>query len=145
MFKHILIPTDGSDPSLHAARIGIALARQVGATVHAYHVLAPLAAVAHFSDLIRHAPDDYHHEAVRRAQQQLEAIHVLAEEAGGPFESGYAFDQRPYSAIVGAARQYDCDLIVMGTHGRTGVDRLMMGSQASKVLSCSDVPVMVCR
>lgn len=145
MFKHILIPTDGSEQSLRAARIGVALARQFGAKVHAYHVLAPLAAVAHFSDLIRHAPDDYHHEAVSRAQQQLEAIHDLAREAGVPFESGYAFDQRPYSAIVGAAKRYDCDLIVMGTHGRTGVDRLLMGSQSSKVLGCSDIPVMVCR
>jgi nucleotide-binding universal stress UspA family protein len=144
MFKNILVPTDGSDQSLCAARIAIALAKQLGARVHAYHVLAPLAAVAHFSDLIRHAPDDYHQEAVRRAEQQLQAIHELAKEAGVPFDGGYAFDQRPYSAIVGAARHYGCDLIVMGTHGRTGVDRLVMGSQASKVLSCSDIPVMVC-
>lgn len=144
MFKNILIPTDGSDQSLRAARIAIALARQVGARVHAYHVLAPLAAVAHFSDLIRHAPDDYHQEAVSRAQRKLEAIRELAQEAGVPFDGDYAFDQRPYSAIVGAARQYDCDLIVMGTHGHTGVDRLVMGSQSSKVLSCSDIPVMVC-
>lgn len=144
MFKNILIPTDGSDQSLRAARVAIALAKQVGARVHAYHVLAPLAAVAHFSDLIRHAPDDYHQEAVSRAERKLEAIRELAREAGVPFDSGYAFDQRPYSAIVGAARQYDCDLIVMGTHGHTGMDRLVMGSQSSKVLSCSDIPVMVC-
>ena len=145
MFKNILLPTDGSDQSLRAAKLGIALAKQVGARVHAYHVLAPLAAVAHISDLIRHAPDDYHHEAISRAQQQLEVIHDMASEAGVPFDGDYAFDQRPSSAIVGAARRFDCDLIVMGTHGRTGIDRLMLGSETGKVLSCSDVPVMVCR
>jgi nucleotide-binding universal stress UspA family protein len=144
MFKNILIPTDGSDQALRAAHIGIALAKRLGARVHAYHVLAPLAAVAQFSDLIRHAPDDYHQEAVTRAERQLEAIHNLANQAGVPFDGGYAFDQRPYSAIVGAARQYDCALIVMGTHGHSGVDRLLMGSQASKVLSCSDIPVLIC-
>jgi len=145
MFKNILLPTDGSDQSLRAARMGIALAKLVGAKVHAYHVLAPLAAIAYMSDLIRNAPDDYHHEAVDRARLELEAIHKLAKEAGVPFEGGYAFDQRPYSAIVGAARQYDCDLIVMGTHGRTGLDRLVLGSETSKVLGCTEVPVLVCQ
>ena len=145
MFKNILLPVDGSEQSLRAARLGIALAKQVGARVHAYHVLAPLTAVAHFSDLIRRAPDDYHHEAISRAQQQLETVHVLAEEAGVPFDGNYAFNQRPYSAILGAAKHYGCDLVVMGTHGRTGLDRLVLGSQTSKLLSCSDIPVMVCR
>lgn len=144
MFKNILLPTDGSDQSLRAARVGIALAKQVGAKVHAYHVLAPLAAVAYFSDLIRQAPDDYRQEAIGRAQERLEAICALAKEAGVPFDSNYAFDHRPYSAIVGAARRYDCDLIVMGTHGYTGLHRLVLGSETDKVMDCADIPVLVC-
>lgn len=145
MFKNILLPIDGSDQSLRAARLGIAMAKQIAARVHAFHVLAPLAAVSYFSDLIRHAPDDYHEEAISRAQQKLEAIHVLAREADVPFKGNYAFDERPYSAIIGAARKYDCDLIVMGTHGRTGWDHLVLGSEANKVLSCADIPLLVCR
>lgn len=144
MFKNILLPTDGSDQSLRAAHLGIALAKQNRARVHAYHVLAPLAAVDFFSDLIRESPDDYREEAIQRAEQQLETIRLIAEEAGVPFEGNYAFDQRPYSAILGAARQYNCDLIVMGTHGRTGLDRLVLGSETNKVLSCTDIPVLVC-
>ncbi|OOG63463.1 hypothetical protein B0E46_10770 [Rhodanobacter sp. B04] len=144
MFQNILLPTDGSDQSLRAARLGIALAKQTGARVHAYHVLAPLAVVAYFSDLIRHAPDGYREEAVKCAQQKLEAIHALAREADVPFEGDYAFDHRPYSAIIAAARRYDCDLIVMGTHGRTGWDDLVLGSEANKVLSCADIPLLVC-
>ena len=145
MFKHILLPTDGSEQSLRAAQLGIALAKQLGARVHAYHVLAPLAAVAHISDLIRHAPDDYHHHAIGRAQRKLDQVRALAEQEGVPFEGDYAFDQRPYTAILGAARRYDCDLIVMGTHGRTGLDRVVLGSETNKVLSCADIPVFVCR
>ena len=144
MFKHILLPTDGSDQSLRAARLGIALAKQGHARIHAYHVLAPLAAIAYFSDLIRDSPDDYEQEAVQRAEQQLETIRLMAKEAGVPFEGDYTFDRRPYSAILGAARQYDCDLIVMGTHGHSGLDRLVLGSETNKVLSCADIPVLVC-
>lgn len=144
MFTNILLPTDGSDQSLRAASLGIALARQMGARVHAYHVLAPLAAVAYFSDLIRRTPDDYQHDAIERAQQHLARVGALAEEAGVPFDGDYTFDQRPYSAIVGAAHRYDCDLIVMGTHGRTGLDRLVLGGETNKVLSCTDIPVLVC-
>lgn len=144
MYRNILLPIDGSDQSLRAARLGIALARQVGARVHAYHVLAPLATVACFSDLIRDAPDDYRDEAIHRAKRQLEAIHALASEAEVPFDGDYTFDHRPYAAIVGAAQQYGCDLIVMGTHGRTGLDRLVLGGETSKVLNCADVPVLVC-
>jgi nucleotide-binding universal stress UspA family protein len=144
MFKNILLPTDGSDQSLRAARWGIALAKHDHAQVHAYHVLAPLAAVAYFSDLIRRAPDDYQQEAIQRAQQQLDTIRLLAEDAGVPFEGDYTFDHRPYSAILSAAKKYNCDLIVMGSHGRTGLDRLVLGSETNKVLSCADIPVLVC-
>lgn len=144
MFKHILLPTYGSEPSLRAARLGIALASQVGASVLAYHVLKPLAAVAYFADRIRHAPDDYHQEAIGRAQQQLDTILALAKEAGVPSNGDYAFDHRPYTAIIGAARKYDCDLIVMGTHGYTGLDRLVLGSETGEVLECADIPVLVC-
>lgn len=145
MFKNILLPVDDSEPSLHAARVGIALAGRVGAKVHAHHVLAPLAAVAYLSDLIRRAPDDNRREAIDRAQQQLSAVRKLAEDAGVPFEGSYEFDHHPSNSILGAARQYGCDLIVMGSHGRTGLDRLMIGSETQRVLGCADIPVMVCR
>lgn len=144
MFKNILLPTDGSDQALRAARLGVALAEQVGARVHAYHVLAPLVAFSCFSDRIRCSPEDYKNEAIKRARQQLDVIHAIAREANVPFDGSYAFDQRPYLAIVGAASQYNCDLIVMGTHGYTGMDRLVLGGETQKVLSCSDVPVLVC-
>jgi nucleotide-binding universal stress UspA family protein len=144
MFKHILVPTDGSEQSLRAARLGIEIAKQFGACVHGFHVLPPLSAINYFSDQIRHVPDDYCGEAEERARQQLEAIHTLARESGVPFDGSYSFDQRPYAAIVCEAKKKQCDLIVMGTHGRTGFDKLVLGGETNKVLNCSDVPVMVC-
>ncbi|RDS86043.1 universal stress protein [Dyella psychrodurans] len=144
MFSHILIATDGSDHATHAAETGIELARKLGARIYAFHVLAPLPAVAYFSDVIRHTEDSYEDRAVTRAQWHLSAIQAMADKAGVVAHGGYAFDRRPYVAIVGAAKMQQCDLIVMGTHGFTALDRLLLGSETNKVLTCCDIPVLVC-
>jgi len=144
MFSHILIATDGSEHATHAAEVGIELARTLGAQVYAFHVLMPLAAVAYLSDVIQHAEDSYEERAVTRAQAHLSAIRAMAEKVGVTAHGGYAFDRRPYVAIVGAARQQHCDLIVMGTHGFTSLDRFLSGSETNKVLTCCDIPVLVC-
>lgn len=144
MFSHILIPTDGSDYAMHAAEIGIALARRLSARIYTFHVLAPLAAVAYFSDVIQHAEDSHVERAIARAQERLSEIAEMAKAADVDCHGGYAFDRRPYVAIVGAAKQQGCDLIVMSTHGYATLDRLLLGSETNKVLSCCDVPVLVC-
>jgi nucleotide-binding universal stress UspA family protein len=144
MFSHILIPTDGSEPAMHAAQIGIELAQKVGARIYAFHVLAPLAAVAYFSDVIQHAEDSYTDRAIARAQVRLGDIQAMAQRAGVIADGGYAFDRRPYVAIVGAAKQQHCDLIVMSTHGYATLDRMLLGSETNRVLGCCDIPVLVC-
>jgi nucleotide-binding universal stress UspA family protein len=144
MFSHILVPTDGSDHAMHAAQMGIELARSVGARIYAFHVLAPLAAVAYFSDVIQHTEDSYVDRAITRAEQRLAEIEEMANKAGVPCHGGYAFDRRPYVAIVGAAKKEHCDLIVMSTHGYTTLDRMLLGSETNRVLGCCDIPVLVC-
>ena len=144
MFSHILVPTDGSDHSMHAAEMGIELARSLGARIYAFHVLAPLAAVAYFSDVIQHAEDSYVDRAITRAQQRLTEIEEMAGKAGVVCHGGYAFDRRPYVAIVGAAKKEHCDLIVMSTHGYATLDRMLLGSETNRVLGCCDIPVLVC-
>lgn len=145
MFKHVMVPTDGSEHAMHAARIAVDLAKQAGASVYGFHVLPPLDAVSSFADLmLQTADDDYLAQAVARAKQHLGAIRSIAEEAGVAFDGGYAFDRRPYTAIIGTAHQRHCDLIVMGTHGRTGFDRLVLGSETHKLLDSCDIPVLVC-
>lgn len=145
MFSHILVPTDGSDHAMHAAQMGIELARSLGARVYAFHVLAPLAAVAYFSDVIQHTEDSYVDRAITRAEQRLAEIAEMAHKAGVPCHGGYAFDRRPYVAIVGAAKKEHCDLIVMSTHGYTTLDRMLLGSETNRVLGCCDIPVLVCQ
>ncbi|GGA43072.1 universal stress protein [Dyella nitratireducens] len=144
MFSHILVPTDGSDQAMHAAEIGIDLARSLGARIYAFHVLAPLAAVAYFSDVIRHREDSHTERAVTRAQQRLAEIEAMANQAGVACHGGYAFDHRPYTAIVGAAKMQHCDLIVMSMHGYATLDRMLLGSETNRVLGCCDIPVLVC-
>lgn len=144
MFSHFLIPTDDSDHAIHAAAIGVELASKVGARVYAFHVLAPLAAVAYFTDVIQHSEDSYAERAIARAQHHLADIQSIAEQKGVAYHGGYAFDRRPYVAIVGAAKMQLCDLIVMGTHGYTTLDRLLLGSETNKVLTCCNIPVLVC-
>lgn len=144
MFSHILVPTDGSDHAMHAAEVGIALARSLGARIYAFHVLAPLAAVAYFSDVIQHADDSHVERAVTRAQQRLADIEEMANKAGVTCRGGYAFDRRPYVAIVGAAKKQHCDLIVMSMHGYATLDRMLLGSETNRVLGCCDIPVLVC-
>lgn len=144
MFKHILLPTDGSELSLRAAGKGIALAVQFEAHVYAIHVLPPFPAVTFVAQAIQAGDEVYSQDAVLRAEHSLADVGRLAEAAGVPYAGTYVFDHRPYLAIIGAAAKWHCDLIVMGSHGRHGLARLLLGSETHKVASSCDIPVLVC-
>ncbi|MFC4818705.1 universal stress protein [Dokdonella ginsengisoli] len=144
MFTHILLPTDGSELSLRAVDIGIELAARYGAQVHAIHVLHPFQGVVqtmHAAPLAIEAEDG---SAATRAGQLLAEVQRRAEAAGVACDGKYVSDPRPYVAIVSAARQWHCDLIVMGSHGRSGLARLLAGSETQKVTTNCSVPVLVC-
>jgi len=145
MFKHILLPTDGSDLALRAVDIGIALAKQLGARVYAFHVVAPFAAVTYFTEMIQ-APMEpaYVEEVTALAERYLADVRERASAAGVACDGNYAFDNPPYAAIVGAAIKHECDLIVMGSHGRSGLDRLLLGSDTYKTMLSTHIPVLVC-
>lgn len=145
MFKRILLPIDGSELSLRAADTGIALAKSVGASVMVLHVLEPLPSVAYFTEKLMASKEAYTNEAMRRAEDFLGEVRKRAAAAGVPCETAIEYDHRPYTAIVGAATTQGCDLIVLGSHGRSGLDRLLLGSETYKTLLSANVPVMVCR
>lgn len=145
MFKHILLPTDGSELSLRAVDTGIELAARLGARVHAFHVLVPFPATVYFAEFIQANEAAYTRDAVASAEGHLAEVRRRAEAAGVPCESSYETDARPFAAIVGAARKHQCDLIVMASHGWRGFDRLLLGSETHKVILNGDVPVLVCR
>ncbi|CAM5232881.1 universal stress protein [Rhodanobacter lindaniclasticus] len=145
MYKHILLPTDGSELSLRAVDAGIALAARLGARVHAFHVIAPFPASTYFAAIVLANEPAYIEEAHANAERYLADVHQRAQAAGVACESSSEVDARPYSAIVGAARKQQCDLIVMASHGWRGFDRLLLGSETHKVILNGDVPVLVCR
>ncbi|MET3650610.1 universal stress protein [Dyella japonica] len=144
MFKRILLPTDGSDLSLRAVDFGIQLAKKLGASVVAFHAMEPFASAPYFSDLMIFPEDAYEKEVNERAAYYLEETRQRAEAAKVPWEGLHEYAHRPYEAIMRVAREQNCDLIVMGSHGRSGIDRLLLGSETHKLLLSAEVPVLVC-
>ena len=145
MFKHILLPTDGSELALRAVDTGIALAATLGADVYAFHVVSPFPALAWMVDTIQANQAFYVQQAIKQGDVYLQEVHKRAAAAGVACQSEQVTDNRPYTAIVAAATSHNCDLIVMGSHGWRGMNRLLLGSETQKVLVSSDVPVLVCR
>ena len=147
MFKNILVPTDGSSFSRDAGKYAVALAKATGASITGFHA-APAYKSQVFQDYV--PPDfmfrsDYAANAKEVAQRHLDTIRKLAEKAGVKFSGEFAMDDDSAGAIAKAAKKYGCDGIVMGSHGRSGVSRMLLGSQSQKVLASANVPVMVVR
>jgi nucleotide-binding universal stress UspA family protein len=144
MFKHILLPTDGSDLSLRAAKLGIELAKACGARVHALHVVAPYHTISYMAETLAATEITYTQDATVRAEKYLAEVQRIAEEAGIACSTEYVFDDHPHEAIINAARKQHCDLAVMASHGWRGITRLLLGSEVHKVLLESEFPVLVC-
>ena|SRR5687768_3602500 len=147
MFKHILIPTDGSSVSAKAVKAGIAFAKQTGARVTGYSAVDSVPMHLYGEGYV--ADEKMIVEFERRAQaaakKSLAAIAREAAKAGVPFEPVARAARTPYEGIVEAAQKHDCDLILMSSHGRRGLARLTLGSVADKVIQLSKVPVLVYR
>jgi nucleotide-binding universal stress UspA family protein len=147
MYRHILIPTDGSALSGHAIAQGIALAKATGARVTGLFV-APAPTPLVFEGLM---PVDYMqpdaHAALnaRAAARYLGAIEKAALHAGVPFEGVSVTGEYPAEAILETATRRKCDVIVMASHGRRGLAGVLLGSETQKVLTHAKVPVLVCR
>ena len=89
--------------------------------------------------------DAYEREVNERAQYYLEEIKQRADAAKVPWNGRHEYAHRPYEAIMNIAHEQKCDLIVMGSHGRKGIDKLLLGSQTNKLLLSTDIPVLVCQ
>ena len=127
MYRHILIPTDGSKLAERGVTHGLALAKSVGAKVFIIYVVEPLLAVSgDFASVLDHAAD-------------------TAREAGVSFETIQVENVPADQAIVRAAEEKGCDVIVMSWHGRSGLSTLLIGSVTNKVMTYAKIPVLVCR
>jgi nucleotide-binding universal stress UspA family protein len=127
MYGHILIPTDGSELAQRGVAHGLALAKSLGAKVSIIYVVEPLLAVT----------GDF--------ASVLDRAEKVAKEAGVPCETIQVENVPPHQAIIAAAEDKSCDLIVMSWHGRSGLSTLLIGSVTSKVLTYAKTPVLVCR
>ena len=127
MYRHILIPTDGSELAERGVTHGLALAKSVGAKVSVIYVVEPLLLVT----------GDF--------ASVLDRAEHAAREAGVSCETIQVENMQPHQAIIAAAEDKDCDLIVMSWHGRGGLSTLLIGSVTNKVLTYAKTPVVVCR
>jgi nucleotide-binding universal stress UspA family protein len=145
MYKHILIPTDGSELSAKAIKEGIALAKAVNGEVTAITVSETFHTFSVNPMVITETPDQYQKDSDTRAEQYLSVADNAARAADVPYEGIHVIHDDPYEAIITAANERGCDLIVMASHGRKGMSALLLGSETVKVLTHSNIPVLVCR
>jgi nucleotide-binding universal stress UspA family protein len=148
MFTNILMPTDGSEHSEKAVARGIELAKLCGAKVTGIHVVPDYQMNMVFAEGVYQ--DSISHEAVEkesrdRAANFLEFVQKTAAAAGVQCETVVAINNHPYDAIVGAANEHGCDLIVMTSRYRRGLASLIMGSEATRVLHRASIPVLTFR
>jgi nucleotide-binding universal stress UspA family protein len=147
VFKHILIPTDGSPVSTKAIQAGIALAKQSGAQVTGFMALD--AVPAHLYKEGFAAEEQLMAEFEKRsrtaARKHVAVMARAAHKAGVRFDSVVVAARTPYEGIVEAAQKHNCDLILMASNGRRGLARLAVGSVTDKVIQLSKVPVLVYR
>ena len=145
MFRHILLPTDGSDLSEGAIKEGVRLAKIIGAKVTGLCVM-PFPHTF-FSEM--EIPTQALDQAIKRskevAETYLAAIEKEAKEKEVACVTVYEMNDFPYEAIIRLAGRKGCDLIMMASHGRRGVRGLLVGSETQKVLTHSKIPVLVYR
>ena len=148
MYRHILVATDGSKLSDKAVSAAIEMANRFGAKLTAFHAMEeyPIGMFSEYAMLSGAAtPQQWEAGERKRAQRILDKVHARALKAGVICASATRTAAEPYKAIVEAARKSRCDLIVMASHGRRGVQGLILGSETHKVLTHGKVPVLVCR
>jgi nucleotide-binding universal stress UspA family protein len=145
MYKNILIATDGSELAQKAIDHGLGLAKALGAKASAVMVTEPWASIAPGEMAFAYPIEIYEKDAAASAAKCLAVVDGAAKKLGIACDTKHLSDQYPAEGIVAYAKEKNCDLIVMASHGRRGLSRLLLGSQAIDVLTHSSVPVLICR
>lgn len=147
MFKKVLIPTDGSETSLTAALNGVAFAKDSNAEVVGIYV-APAYQYPIYIGIVPPtypAEEEYHTLMKNLGREYLKPIQDAAQKAGVKYTQQLSFSDNTAAAIVKTAEEENCDLIFMGSHGRSGIGQIILGSVTSKVISLCKTPVLVDR
>ncbi|MBB3007115.1 MULTISPECIES: universal stress protein [Cupriavidus] len=145
MYRHLLVPTDGSARADAMVDRAMAFASRIGARVTGLHVLPEYHVLTYRLTSLQDTKSNFAAEAARHADTFLAALSHTATQAGVPCETITATDDHPWQAIIACAQQRECDLIVMSSHGKRGLQALLIGSETHKVLTHSTIPVLVFR
>jgi nucleotide-binding universal stress UspA family protein len=147
MYRHILIPTDGSELAEHGVTNGLALAKSLGAKVSVIIVEEPFdwLRVSEMPGRRISEESEKHAEQVKKhAADVLSRAANAAKQAGVSYDTIQVENEQPFKAIIAAAEDRGCDLIVMSSHGRSGLSSVLLGSVTNKVLTHTKTPVLVC-
>ena len=143
MFKHILLPTDGSSLSEAAIHKGIQFSKSIGARVTAFYAMPEFHIFTYKTEMLEDTKEQFARDSKAHAAKYLGVIEEAANEAGVACDTVLATSDEPYEAIIQTARDRGCDLIMMASHGRRGVRALLLGSETHKVLTHTTLPVLV--
>jgi nucleotide-binding universal stress UspA family protein len=144
MFKHILVPTDGSELSQAAIHKALQFAAEIGARVTGFYAMS-LYLPGFYPEVLPNTEQEFVDISKARAKTYLGVIEKAAQALNVPCTTSTETTQHPYAAIIRIAQEQGCDLIAMASHGRRGVSGLLMGSETHKVLTHSKIPVLVFR
>lgn len=147
MFKHILVPTDGSELSSGTVTRAVEFARETNARITFFFAQQeyPIPLYGEGALLVPVSPDQFVDATKTEAERILAAAHSEAERAGVQSDSDTTVSDLPYEAIIAAAQKHGCDLIFMASHGRKGVAGFLLGSETQKVLTHTTIPVLIYR
>ena len=147
MFKHILVPTDGSELSLRNVARAASYAKETGAQITLFYAQpeAPAPYIGLGAMVSPHLSEEVEQRLQEASQEVLNAAEAVVREAGARCQRTALVGNQPYALIIAAAESHGCDLIFMASHGRSGMSALLLGSETQKVLAHSKIPVLVYR
>ena len=147
MFKHILVPTDGSALSDSTVARAVSFAKETGARITFFYSQPdfPMPIYGEGALIDPTTPEQFAKSAASEAEAILSKARGAAEASGVACDSDTAVNEVPYEAIIDASDRHGCDLIFMASHGRRGIAGLLLGSETQKVLTHSKTPVLVYR
>ena len=144
MYKRILVPTDGSDITAKAVNTAVSLAKSLGARLYTISVKEPFPYSA-ISEMQPTPPQEFFDAQERIAAKRVQTVVDTCKAAGMTCEAHTVEALHPWEAIIDHAKRQECDLVVMASHGRRGVAALLLGSETQKVLTHSQVAVLIVR
>ena len=145
MFQHLLLAIDGSSLSESAFRKGVAFAHDAGARITAVRVIPDFHTYTYQVEMLADTRTQYARDAGKAVEDYLDAMAAEATAANVPCDTVSVIHDHPYEAIINTALEKGCDLIVMASHGRRGLQGVLIGSETQKVLTHSRIPVLVYR